>query len=110
MLAGGRNAIAGVVRNVGVDEEFARRLAQYVAGHGGLLEELEVPSHVCDLVSRLRNQTWFRRTADVQHIATKRGTRQGCRFGSLMFNAVSGVALPEVLGNSKAEGIHFGFL
>ena len=68
-------------------------LAAIVASSGGLPRQLKVPAHICNMVGRLHDQTWFQIEPGGKLIMTTRGSRQGCRFRSVMFNAVSGVTL-----------------
>ena len=98
-------AIASALRASGVPQEVVEHLVPYILEHGGLLEELLVPRHICDLVARLHEDTWFQLQAGGRFIVTRRGSRQGCRFGCVIFNAVYGVALAEVLEGARASGI-----
>ena len=64
----------------------------------------KVPAHICNMVGRLLDQTWFQIELEGRLIMTTRGSRQGCRFGSVIFNAVYGVTLSELLENIKDHG------
>ena len=85
----------------GVDSVAASHLAPIVASSGGLLRQLRVPAHICNLVGRLHDQTWFQIEPGGKLIMTTRGSRQGCCFGSVFFNAVCGVTLFELSETSK---------
>ena len=56
------------------------------------------------MVDRLHDQTGFLIEPGGKLIMTMRGSRQGCRFGSVIFNAVDGVTLSELLEKIKSYG------
>ena len=88
----------------GVDSVAASHLAPIVPSSGGLLRQLKVPAHICNVVGRLHDQTWFQIEPGGKLTMTTRGSGQRCRFGSVIFNAVSGVTLFELPENIKDCG------
>ena len=95
--------IDSLVRS-GEDAAAASHLAPIIASSGDLLHQLKVPAHICNMVGRLHDQTWFQIEPEGKLIMTTRGSRQGCRFGSVIFNAVYGVTHSELLENIKDHG------
>ena len=81
------------LEQAGVDAVAASHLADYLLQHGGILYQTEVPEHLVELVANLHTHTWFALSPEGRIIVTKRGSRQGCRFGALIFNIVYSVAL-----------------
>ena len=95
-LEAGSTAKAGLtaqLSKVGVDGTAASHLAGYFLMHGGILQQIEVPEHLISLVANLHKYTWFALSPEGRVIRTTRGSRQGCRFGALIFNIVYSVAL-----------------
>ena len=84
------NTITDTLLRSGVDMVAASHFAPIVASSGGLLHQLKVPAHICNMVGRLHDQTRFQIELRGKLIMTTRGSRQGCRFGSVMFNTVHG--------------------
>ena len=77
--------ITDTLLRCGVDSVAASHLAPIVASSGGLLRQLKVPADICNMVGRLHDQTWFQIESGGKLIMTTRGSRQGCRFGSVIF-------------------------
>ena len=85
--------LAAQLEQVGVEGTAASHLANYLMQHGGILQQIEVPEHLISLVANLHKDTWFALSPEGRVIRTTRGSRQGCRFGALIFNIVYSVAL-----------------
>ena len=56
---GGINTITDTLLRSGVDIVAASHLAPIDASSGGLLHQLKVPAHICNMVGRLHDRTWF---------------------------------------------------
>ena len=100
---GNTDVIIDTLVRSGVDTAAASHLAPIIASSGGLLHQLKVPAHICNMVGRLHDQTWFQIEPEGKLIMTTRGSRQGCRFVSAIFSAVYGVTLFELLENIMAH-------
>ena len=93
------NAIVDALLKAGVDLAAASHLAPIIASNGGLLHHLKVPARNCNLVRWLHDQTWFPIEPEGNLTMSKRSSRQGCRYGSMIFSAAYCVVLSEPLEN-----------
>ena len=91
--------------NLGVNTSAAEWIAAFVDRTGGLLKLWGVDPKVRVLIAAMHTGSWFR-YGDLQTIiSTSLGGRQGCKFGSLIFNGGYSVALAMVHDELIAAGI-----
>ena len=61
-----------------------------------VLEEIGVHPHIIHMMNSLHTAAWFKFGASSDFLISKRGGRQCCRFGGLIFNLIYNCALREV--------------
>ena len=79
--------------SLGLTNEQADWIAEYVARHGCLLEQWGVDKKVIALLKNLHASSWFTYGEIDSAIAVRVGGRQGCKFGATIFNSVYSIAL-----------------
>ena len=67
-----------------------------ISSSGGLLEALGVDPSIRGAAAALHSGSWFRLREDELFLQTTCGGRQGCRFGSILFNLAYSVALSRI--------------
>ena len=70
-------------------------VTSFIARHGSLSEVIGVHTRVIQLVCNLRASSWVTCESLQSAIIVKVGTRQGCVFGSMVFNTPYALALME---------------
>ena len=93
---------------IGLSEGQAQALEAYLNEHGTAMEQAGARKAVVDLMRSLHSAAWFQvgssRSAPV---VTRRGGRQGCKLGPLVFNC--GYELPLNLIRRKLAALGIGF-
>eukprot|EP00973_Karenia_brevis_P095746 12428939-Karenia_brevis.AAC.1 len=93
------------LQSLGVSQSAAEYLADFIDKRGPLFTQWGIDPLVAQLISDLHQGTWFRygnlRTA----IATAKGGRQGCKFGSTIFNSGYSVALKDLQEALASDGV-----
>ena len=95
--------------NLGLTPCQAQDLICELDTNGSILEQLEVHPTICQLFTSLHSSTWFVVDGAPGTLVTKKGGRQGCRFGGKLFNFVYSKALSEVHEKLKKSGVEFSF-
>ena len=90
---------------LGLSNADAARLVAELSGGGALLPRLGVDLGIAELLRSLHTNAWMRLTADSDYLCTRRGGRQGCRVGSIVFNLIYAIALHELRNELKEKGV-----
>ena len=78
---------------LGVAEEAAKWMVQYIDERGYLLLQWSVDAGATALAEPLHRHAWFS-VGDFDTVVTSRtGGRQGCKLGALTFNSAYGIVL-----------------
>ena len=80
------------LRSIGVPEDVARYVLEYLDSNGPVLEQWGVSSKTVHLINALHSGAWFQYGECQSYVLTTTGGRQGCKLGGLVFNGV--YALP----------------
>ena len=98
-----REVVVGIPPEVSEPEHFFKELGlnegqiqfviDFCASHSSLLEHWGVHPRVVMAIQRLHRGVWFAFEAASSVITTSRGGRQGCKFGSKMFNSPYSVGM-----------------
>ena len=81
------------LKSLGLSDDQAEWIATFVAQHGCLFEQWGVDPKVVRLLKNMHVQSWFSCGDVDEAIATRVGGRQGCKYGSPIFNSTFSVAL-----------------
>ena len=79
--------------SLGLSDDQAEWIATFVSQHGCLFEQWGVDPKVVRLLKNMHVQSWFSCGDVDEAIATRVGGRQGCKYGSPIFNSTFSVAL-----------------
>ena len=88
--------LADDFRAFGIAEDVARYTADYVRDTGCVLRSAELHPAVLALLRDLHDGTWFQCPNGGGFITTRMGSRQGCKFGAIIFNLMYCRALAEL--------------
>eukprot|EP00973_Karenia_brevis_P074754 10388545-Karenia_brevis.AAC.1 len=91
--------------SIGLSEAQARDIVQEIDNHGSVLEMIGCHPHIRELLRSLHTGTWFKHGSCEDTIVTRKGVRQGCRFGGKIFNLLYGRALHQAQVKLKEQGI-----
>ncbi len=86
-------SIDEAVAALGLDINDAQELADEIRQHASYLHMCNADPKVAMLVNALHSGTWFRIGDLSQVILVSKGSRQGCKLGSLIFNFIYARAL-----------------
>ena len=89
---------------VGIPDEFADEVLEWIESNWSLLATMGVPSNVIGTANSLHTSSWFR-MVDSSLLVTCAGGRQGCKLGALIFNLLYSMALRRVKAALIAEGV-----
>ena len=81
------------LKALGLADDQAEWIATFVSQHGCLFEQWGVDPKVVRLLKNMHVQSWFSCGDVDEAIATRVGGRQGCKYGSPIFNSTFSVAL-----------------
>ena len=90
---------------LGLAPDLVEQTASQIEADECLLSSLGVDATVVEMVRAIHSRSWARVGELSTILCTSRGGRQGCKFGSLMFNMVYAIALKQVFQECMAEGI-----
>ncbi|CAK0897979.1 unnamed protein product [Prorocentrum cordatum] len=93
------------LRSLGVAESAAAWIIEYLEERGPLLEQWQVPKTSAMLLRTLHEGAWFRVSGGGRRFESRTGGRQGCKVGSLIFNAAYSVPLDILQWRLKQAGI-----
>ena len=79
--------------SLGLSSEQAEWIAAWVARHGCLFEQWQVCPKVIRLLKNMHAASWFSFGDVDSAVATLIGGRQGCKFGSMVFNGTFSLAM-----------------
>ena len=95
------------VRDLHLPPDVSIQVERFVAEVGPITETMDVPAEVLRLVAALHSDTWFvLDSVSGKIVSTKLGSRQGCRFGGLVFNLLYASALAETKQECISEGLY----
>ena len=98
------------IRELGLPPETADHIISYLQQQGTIFEQLNIDPVIAKLVAYLHDGTWFvLEQSSGKVIKTRLGSRQGCRFGGLVFNLLYAVALRDVRQQCSALGLCLNF-
>ena len=92
----------------GVPADVVNDAIAYVQTTGGVLSEAELHPGVLRLLRDLHDGTWFQLDGGYL-IETNLGSRQGCKFGAIIFNLMYCRALDDLRCALRNEGLLFVF-
>ena len=81
------------LQSLGLSDDQAAWIATFVSQHGCLFEQWGVDPKVVRLLKNMHVQSWFSCGDVDEAIATRVGGRQGCKYGSPIFNSTFSVAI-----------------
>ena len=81
------------LRGLGLSEEQAAWLLEYLATYGSLFEQWGVDQKVIALIRNLHANSWFAYGSLDTAIVVRVGGRQGCKLGAIALNSAYGVGL-----------------
>ena len=95
--------------DLGLDEHTAVKLQEYIDKNGTAMSQAGASPEAVDLMRSLHSAAWFQVGAEsATPVVTKRGGRQGCKLGPLVFNM--GYELPlDIIRRKLSEagyGVH----
>ena len=88
----------------GVPAEVVNDATAYVQRTGGVLSEADLHPGVLQLLRDLHDGTWFQLDGGYL-IETNLGSRQGCKFGAIIFNLMYCRALDDLRAALRNEGL-----
>ena len=92
------------LRKLGLSSAQAHGIAREIA-KGTILTEMGITGASAKLLKSMHSPSWFRMKGAKRKLVVRRGGRQGCLFGSILFNVVYGKALKEFYADCEAHGI-----
>ncbi|CAK0861759.1 unnamed protein product [Prorocentrum cordatum] len=92
------------LRKLGLSSAQAHGIAQEIA-KGTILTEMGITGASAKLLKSMHSPSWFRMKGAKRKLVVRRGGRQGCLFGSILFNVVYGKALKEFYADCEAHSI-----
>ena len=81
------------LEELGFPADHARQLAAEIASDGCVFDEIRIHPHVRELVASMHTKSWFHVPGCSERLVTRKGSRQGCRFGGTVFNLLYAKAL-----------------
>jgi len=105
-MAEGDQQSFDVIHKLGLPSEVADHVISYLQAKGTIFEQMQIDPLITKLVADLHNGTWF--VLDQESgkvIKTRLGSRQGCRFGGLVFNLLYAEALRDVRRQCRKKGL-----
>ena len=93
------------LRSVGVSERAAPWVARYLCEHPPVMEQWGAPPKVIALLRNLHAGAWFSYGTLDTVIQSRRGGRQGCQSGPIVFNGVYSVGLAMLQDQLKTAGV-----
>ena len=90
---------------LGIDSIPAKWITHFVNRTGGLLQLWGVDPKVRKLIASMHAESWFRYADLDTIIKTALGGRQGCKFGSLIFNGGYAIALSMLHDDLDSAGV-----
>ena len=97
--------VRATLQQAGVAADAAAHIAEFIQDKKSALHELEIPEHLVRLVDTLHTNAWFKLDAEGRLVVTRRGSRQGCRFGALIFNCCYAKSLKELEAELTPLGV-----
>ena len=98
-----------LLRGLGFDEKSSIAIATRVCTKGSVMSETGVCVSAIRLLNSLHEQAWVQvgRGSDTEKIrlGTRRGGRQGCKFGPDIFIAAYAAALQDVVNDIQELGL-----
>ena len=79
--------------SLGLSDQHASELAKEIDECGAVFERSRVHPHIQALVSSIHTNSWFSIVESESALLVRKGGRQGCRFGSKLFNLAYAVPL-----------------
>eukprot|EP00973_Karenia_brevis_P044961 6225913-Karenia_brevis.AAC.1 len=83
----------GYLCSIGLSAAHAADVTRDIENNGSVLHQLGCHPHIIELLRSLHSNTWFKHGDCEEAIISRKGVRQGCRFGSKIFNLLYGKAL-----------------
>ena len=93
-----------VLRSYGLSPARARALARVIE-EAHVLHEAGVDPHTVGLLHSMHDTSWFRVPGCSDYLISGRGGRQGCRYGSILFNLCYSKALEKFYRDVRKAGI-----
>ena len=90
---------------LGLPTEVADKIFTYIEEKRPLLEQWGIDDHTIGLIRGLHDGSWFQVGNLPTAILSKVGGRQGCKFGSLVFNSVYTIALDALHDSLERDGL-----
>ena len=73
---------------LGVEVDTARAIAEAIFREGALVRKIGVDEASAAMLASLHTHTWFAYPGAEGTLHTQLGSRQGCRFGGVVFNII----------------------
>ena len=87
------NDPTGYLLRLGLPKHSAEWITRYVLSNKSMLELWGAPRKIVATLQRLHQKAWFRVDGLDSVINTFAGVRQGCKLGSIVFNAYYALGL-----------------
>eukprot|EP00973_Karenia_brevis_P046073 6382332-Karenia_brevis.AAC.1 len=73
--------------DLGLSQYAAEYIVEYIDSEGSILSQWEIDPTALALIADLHNGSWCRVGQMETILVTAKGGRQGCKFGSIVFNS-----------------------
>ena len=98
------------LQSLGLSEVQVVYVAAFCAEHGSVFEKWGVHPRVVLLLQRLHQGAWFAYESLDQAVTTSRGGRQGCTFGSKLFNSAHSLGMVMLAASLEERGVSTRFV
>ena len=95
-LHGTAESVAESVASLGYSQAFAMNIDRLVREQGSVLEQMGLDGKVREIIISLHSGSWFKVGSSPDLVVARRGGRQGCKLGAIVFNSIYAVALSHV--------------
>ena len=99
-----RARCVNTLKGHGLSGRQAKRLTSTIEASFAL-GEAGVDAHTIALLKSMHSESWFKIRGADEHLVFKLGGRQGCKFGSVVFNMAYARALAQFVREAEREGI-----
>ena len=90
--------------SLGLSSDVSATLVQDILTNGPFLQQIGIPSEYVELMTSLHSSSWFTYGKLRSALVTRKGGRQGCKLGDLIFNLVYERALTELREKLRGTG------
>ena len=98
------------LEELGLNERQREFVVAFCGEHGSLLEKWGVAKRIVLVLQQLHRGAWFCYEQCDSVVLTSRGGRQGCKFGSKVFNTAYALGMQLIFEQLSARGVPIEFV